>query len=140
VPAGLLMKTPVKFPVAGSTTKTFSIRAPLTLPNGGKQALRRRRSSGCEKKKQSRDDTEHILLQAGGCLCESTLSRESRKASGRLGSGVAAYRETHAAGDRVNPAYSFALFIPRCLNPQQNLAFFAPAPRTDSDLRLARRV
>jgi hypothetical protein len=45
----------------------------------------------------------------------STLSRESRKASGRLGSGVAAYRETHAAGDRVNPAYSFALFIPRCL-------------------------
>jgi hypothetical protein len=45
-------------------------RAPLTLPNGGKQALRRRRSSGCEKKKQSRDDTEHILLQAGGCLCE----------------------------------------------------------------------
>jgi hypothetical protein len=32
--------------------------------------LRRRRSSGCEKKKQSRDDTEHILLQAGGCLCE----------------------------------------------------------------------
>jgi hypothetical protein len=45
-------------------------RAPLTLPNGGKQALRRRRSSGCEKKKQSRDDTEHILLQAGSCLCE----------------------------------------------------------------------
>ena len=45
-------------------------RAPLTLPNGGKQALRRRRSSRCEKKKQSRDDTEHILLQAGGRLCE----------------------------------------------------------------------
>jgi hypothetical protein len=42
------------------------------------------------------------------------LSRESRKASGRLGSGVAAYRETHAAGDRVNPAYSFALFIWWC--------------------------
>jgi len=38
-------------------------RAPLTLPNGGEQALGRRRSSGCEKKKQSGDDTGHILLQ-----------------------------------------------------------------------------
>ena len=38
-------------------------RAPLTLPNGREQALGRRRSSGCEKKKQSGDDTGHILLQ-----------------------------------------------------------------------------
>jgi hypothetical protein len=45
-------------------------RAPLTLPNGGEQTLRRRRSSGCNKKKQSRDDTEHIVLQTGGCLWE----------------------------------------------------------------------
>jgi hypothetical protein len=30
--------------------------------------LRRRRGSGCKKKKQSRDDTEHTVLQTGGCL------------------------------------------------------------------------
>ncbi len=45
-------------------------RAPLTLPNGGKQALRGRRSRGCEKKTQSRNDTEHITAQASGCVCE----------------------------------------------------------------------
>src|SRR5256886_7655634 len=65
----------------------------------------------------------------------STLSRESRKASGRVGSGGAAYRETHAAGDRVNPPYSFALFIPRCLNAPQNLAFFSP--RTQNGIGFA---
>jgi hypothetical protein len=41
-------------------------RPPLTLPYGGEQALRRSASSGCEKKKQSRDDTRHCLLQADG--------------------------------------------------------------------------
>src|SRR6516225_4574412 len=37
-------------------------RAPLTLPNGGEQALRRRRSNGSEQKKQSSDGTVHIFL------------------------------------------------------------------------------
>jgi hypothetical protein len=35
-------------------------RAPLTLPNGRYQALGRRRSGGCDEKKQSGDDTVHI--------------------------------------------------------------------------------
>jgi hypothetical protein len=37
-------------------------RTPLTLPNGGEQTLGRRSSGGCEKKKQSRNDTGHVLL------------------------------------------------------------------------------
>jgi len=36
-------------------------RAPLTLPNGGEQALRRRRSNGSEQKKQTGDGTVHIF-------------------------------------------------------------------------------
>ena len=36
-------------------------RASLTLPNGGEQALRRRRSNGSEQKKQSGDGTVHIF-------------------------------------------------------------------------------
>ena len=35
--------------------------APLTLPKGGEQALRRRRGNGSEKKKQGGNDTAHIL-------------------------------------------------------------------------------
>src|SRR5262245_19946986 len=53
-------------------------RASLTLPNGGEQPLRRSGSSGCEQKKQSRDDTKHRLLQAGGCLSSCSRGRGYR--------------------------------------------------------------
>lgn len=61
-------------------------RAPLTLPNRGEQALRRRRGNRCEKKKQSRDDTGHILLQSDGCL----FARERHEwVRWRIGGGCA---------------------------------------------------
>ena len=46
-------------------------RAPLTLPNGGKQALRGRRSSGCEKKKQSGDDARNKVAQFSAMVAQS---------------------------------------------------------------------
>src|SRR5262245_33975999 len=40
-------------------------RATLALPNRGDEALGRSRNSRCDKKKQSGDDTIHVVLQVG---------------------------------------------------------------------------